>query len=137
MTTLFCSSCTVKHDKIGNSKVSLKPSHSQLLVEQPSELSLTRQLLLKPGSSEPISGMGVILPWSTANVNHLLHLCANILLHLQSHHQRLINTGPVVSFFPWFDWLGTKEVVVLGSSHSEVVNELDFVASLLISMFPK
>ena len=49
----------------------------------------------------------------------------------------LINSGPIIHLFPGLNWDPSKEVVVICSSHSEVLDELDGVTSFLISMAPE
>ena len=49
----------------------------------------------------------------------------------------LINSGPIVHLFLGLEWDPSKEVIVIGSSHPEVLGELDGVAPLLISMAPE
>ena len=49
----------------------------------------------------------------------------------------LINSGPIVHLFLGLEWDPSKEVVVICSSHPEVLDELDSVASFLISMAPE
>ena len=49
----------------------------------------------------------------------------------------LINSGPIVHLFLGLDWDPSKEVIVICTSHPEVLDELDSVASFLISMAPE
>jgi hypothetical protein len=49
----------------------------------------------------------------------------------------LINSGPIVHLFLGLDWDPSKEVIVISTSHPEVLDELDGMAPFLISMAPE
>merc|ERR1712002_516502 len=105
----------VKHP---SSKFFMTPLEIIESVNKPCEVSLSLKLFLQPVSCQPISSVRIILSWSAADINHLLHLCTHVLL-------------------PWLNRIVPKEVVILSSSHPQVLNELYGMASLLIGMFPE
>ena len=49
----------------------------------------------------------------------------------------LINSGPIVHLFLGLYWDPSKEVIVICTSHPEVLDELDGMAPFLISMAPE
>lgn len=49
----------------------------------------------------------------------------------------IINSLPVVGLFSWHDGIATKEIIVLRSSHSQVLDKLYCMTSLLISVAPE
>merc|ERR1711887_466887 len=120
----------VKHP---SSKFFMTPLEIIESVNKPREVSLSLKLFLQPVSFQPISSVRIILSWSAADINHLLHLCTHVLLHFQC----IINSGPVINLLPWLNRIVPKEVVILSSSHPQVLNELYGMASLLICMFPE
>ena len=49
----------------------------------------------------------------------------------------LINSGPIIHLFLGLDWDPSKEVIVICTSHPEILDELDSMAPFLISMTPE
>ena len=59
--------------------------------------------------------MGIVLPCSGADVDHVLHPPRHVLLHLEGHRQGLPHPGPRVRLLNWLNWGCAKEVIVRGS----------------------
>merc|ERR1719471_1842 len=90
-----------------------------------------------PSSSQPVSSMVILQTILTANVDHLLHPCGYILLHFQCQLKSIIHSLPVKHFLPWLQRFSPKEIIVLRPPHPEILDELNGVAPLLVSVGPE
>jgi len=106
-------------------------------VDETGEVTLTGQLLLQPGSGQPVSCVGIIFSALAAEVNHVLHAAGHRLLHGQSIPQGLADRVPGILLEDGLDGLPLEEVGLLVSSHSQITDKLLGVGPLLVCVGPE